>query len=127
MNTLHKARDARELPYLDDKILTAWNGLIVDAPARAGRILEKPDYVKAASRAADFLLTHLRKKDGTLYRTWRDGKAGIGAYFEDYASLIQGLASLYRATGDNRYPNTAKELAIRSNTSPTARSHSGCA
>ncbi len=114
MSTLRKVRDGRELPRLDDKIISAWNGLMIDALARAGQILERPEYVKAASRAADFILTNLRRKDGTLVRTWRNGKAETAAYFEDYAFLVQGLASTYRATEEDRYLSAARELAAQS-------------
>ena len=111
MTALRKARDQRKLPYLDNKIIPAWNGLMIDAFARAGEILERPDYVRAASRASDFILANLRKKDGTLYRTWREGKAEIIAYFEDYAFMIQGLVSTYRVTKEETYLTAAKELA----------------
>jgi uncharacterized protein YyaL (SSP411 family) len=113
MAALRKARDKRLLPHLDNKIITAWNGLMIDAFARAGQRMGKPEYTEAARRAADFILANLRKKDGALYRTWRDGKAGIAAYFEDYAFMIQGLASTYRATKEDRYLQAAKELAAK--------------
>jgi len=113
MAALREARDKRNKPRLDNKIITAWNGLMIDAFARAGLSLKKPEYTEAARRAADFILANLRKKDGTLYRTWRDGKAEIAAYFEDYAFLIQGLASTYRATKEDKYLQAAKELAVK--------------
>ncbi|MGJ0483754.1 MAG: DUF255 domain-containing protein [Methylomicrobium sp.] len=113
MTALHKARDQRKLPHLDNKIITAWNGLMIDAFARAGQRLEKAEYTEAARCAADFLLANLRKKDGTLYRTWREGKAEIVAYFEDYAFMIQGLVSTYRATRENNYLRAAQELVAQ--------------
>ena len=73
----------------------------------------KPEYTEAARRAADFILANLRKKDGALYRTWRDGKAEIAAYFEDYAFMIQGLVSTYRAAKEDKYLQAAKELAAK--------------
>lgn len=110
MIALRKVRDKRKLPHLDNKIISAWNGLMIDAFARAGEILEKPEYIKAASRASDFILANLKKKDGTLYRAWHEGKAEITAYFEDYAFMIQGLISTSRATKDKKYLMAAKEL-----------------
>ncbi len=111
MAALRKMRDNRKLPHLDNKIIPAWNGLMIDAFARAGETLEKPEYVKAATRASDFVLANLRKKDGTLYRTWREGKAEIAGYFEDYAFMMQGLVSTYRVTKEEKYLHAAKDLA----------------
>jgi uncharacterized protein YyaL (SSP411 family) len=113
MTALRKSRDKRKLPYLDNKIITSRNGLMIDAFARAGQRMGKPEYTEAARLAADFILTNLRKKDGALYRTWRDDKAEIAAYFEDYAFMIQGLVSTYRATKEDRYLQAAKELSAR--------------
>ncbi len=110
MDVLRKVRDERKMPRRDDKIVTAWNGLMIDAYARAGEVLRKPEYARAAVRAADFMLANVRKPDGTLSRTWRQGKAEIGGYFEDYAFLIQGLATTYRVTKDEKYLRAAKEL-----------------
>ncbi|MGZ8237115.1 MAG: hypothetical protein ACXW1Z_17210 [Methylobacter sp.] len=61
MTTLRKSRDKRKLPYLDNKIIMSWNGLMIDAFARAGQRMGKPEYTEAARRAADFILTNLRK------------------------------------------------------------------
>ncbi|HSD84608.1 MAG TPA: protein-disulfide reductase DsbD domain-containing protein, partial [Anaerolineae bacterium] len=113
MTALQESRDKRKLPHLDNKIITSWNGLLIDAFARAGQHLDKPEYTDAARCAADFILANLRKQDGALYRTWRDGKAEISAYFEDYAFMIQGLVSTYRATKDDRYLQAARELAAK--------------
>src|SRR5664280_87100 len=110
MAALRKTRDKRKLPHLDNKIITSWNGLMIDAFARAGLRMGKPEYTEAARRAANFILANLRKQDGGLYRTWRDGKADISAFFEDYAFMIQGLVSTYRATQENKYLQAAKEL-----------------
>lgn len=110
MASLRQARDKRKLPHLDNKIITAWNGLMIDAFARAGSTLERPDYVQAARRAADFILGNLRKKDGALYRTWREDKVEVTGYFEDYAFMIQGLVSTYRVTKEEKYLTAAKEL-----------------
>jgi len=113
MTALRESRDKRKLPHLDNKIITSWNGLMIDAFARAGQRMGKPEYTDAARRAADFILAHLRKQDGALYRTWREGKAEIAAYFEDYAFMIQGLVSIYRAAKEDSYLQAAKELAAK--------------
>lgn len=115
MAALRAARDKRKLPHLDNKIITAWNGLMIDAFARGGQCLGKAEYTEAACRAADFLLANLRKSDGTLYRTWRDGKAEITAYFEDYAFMIQGLVSVYRTSRVNNYLHAVEELMAQAN------------
>jgi hypothetical protein len=113
MTALRESRDKRKLPHLDNKIITSWNGLMIDAFARAGQLMGKPEYTDAARHAADSILANLRKQDGSLYRTWRDDKADIAAYFEDYAFMIQGLVSTYRAAKDDRYLQAAKELAAK--------------
>ncbi|MFA5924529.1 MAG: DUF255 domain-containing protein [Methylococcaceae bacterium] len=113
MTALRKLRDKRKLPHLDNKIITSWNGLMIDAFARAGQRMGKPEYTDAARRAADSILSSLRKQDGALYRTWRDGKAEISAYFEDYAFMIQGLVSTYRATQEDKYLQAANELRAK--------------
>ncbi|MDD1632784.1 MAG: thioredoxin domain-containing protein, partial [Methylococcaceae bacterium] len=113
MTALRKARDKRNLPHLDNNIITSWNGLMIDAFARAGQRMEKLEYTEAARSAADFILANLRKQDGALYRTWRDGKAEIAAYFEDYAFMIQGLVSTYRATQEDKYLQAANELRAK--------------
>jgi len=113
MTMLRKAREKRKLPRLDNKIITSWNGLMIDAFARAGLHMGMPEYSEAARRAADFILKNLRKNDGALYRTWRNGKAEIAGYFEDYAFIIQGLVSTYRATQEDKYLRAAKELTAQ--------------
>ncbi|MGZ5029917.1 MAG: DUF255 domain-containing protein [Methylobacter sp.] len=110
MTALRESRDKRKLPYLDNKIITSWNGLMIDAFARAGQCLGKPEYIDAARRAVDAVLAHLRTLDGALFRTWREGRAEIAAYFEDYAFMIQGLVSTYRASKEDRYLQTVKSL-----------------
>ncbi len=125
MSALRKARGKRLLPHLDNKIITAWNGLMIDAFARAGQCMGRAEYIQAARRAADFLLANLRKQDGTLYRTWRDGKAEIAAYFEDYAFMIQGLVSTYRATKADTYLQAAEELVAQAKKLFWDREHGG--
>jgi uncharacterized protein YyaL (SSP411 family) len=106
---LLNARAKRERPQRDDKVITAWNGLMIGALARADQVLQEPRYRAAAVRAADFLLTHLRR-DGDLLRRWRAGEAAIPAVLSDYAFLVHGLLDLYEATLDLRWLTTARDL-----------------
>ncbi len=103
-------RARRVRPHLDDKVLAGWNGLMVSALARAARALEEPRYAEAAGRAADFVLTRMRR-DGRLLRRFRDGEAGIPAYLEDHAFLALGLLDLYGATYDPARLAQAREVA----------------
>ena len=91
---LYEARRRRVPPGLDDKVLTAWNGMMVGALAEGYRVLGDPRYLAGASRAADFLLATLTRPDGGLYRTYRGGKAHLPGYLEDYAFLAEGLLDL---------------------------------
>ena len=102
--TLLALRSRRPRPQLDDKVLTAWNGLMIAAYARAGRLLGRDDYVADAQRAAAFLHASLwRAADATLLRRFRQGDAGVEGYAEDYAYLIFGLLELFQADGDPQW------------------------
>ena len=107
---LFQNRDKRIHPQLDDKILTDWNGLMISAFARAGQAFGKKEYIKRASKAADFCLKELRQADGRLIKRWRLGKAGLPAHLEDYAFLAQGLLDLYESANDSKYLVHAKQL-----------------
>jgi uncharacterized protein len=100
---LMRARSTRPRPHLDDKILTAWNGLMIAAFARAARVLiDRPvasEYLDCARRAASFIRAKLCTDTGLL-RRYRDGEAAIAAYAEDYAYLIWGLLELFQSSGD---------------------------
>jgi uncharacterized protein YyaL (SSP411 family) len=106
---LFEAREKRVKPYRDEKILTAWNGLMLRSFAEAARALDRSDYLEVAVRNADFLLTHLRR-DGRLLRTRKDGQSKLNAYLEDYAYVIDGLLALYEATFDLRWFEEARAL-----------------
>jgi uncharacterized protein YyaL (SSP411 family) len=109
---LFEARGRRIRPGRDEKVLTAWNGLMIDAFARAAAALDRPDYAAAASRAADFILRTMRTPKGLLYRTYgAGGGAKLNAYLEDYSYLLEGLVSLYEATFGERWISAAAELA----------------
>jgi len=107
--TLREVRSRRVPPARDEKILTAWNGLMIRALAIAGRELPEPRYVAAAARAAEFLLHHLRR-EGRLLVTWRDGEAKLPGYLDDYAFLAVGLLELHAATGEGRWLDEARAL-----------------
>ncbi len=107
---LFAVREKRIHPHKDDKILTAWNGLMIAALARAVQGLNEPKYVEAAVRAGDFILNTLRRKDGTLLRRHRAGEAAIPAYLDDYAYFVWGLIDLYETTFEVKYLITALEL-----------------
>ncbi|MFQ5960868.1 MAG: aldo/keto reductase [Candidatus Methylomirabilales bacterium] len=108
---VYEARQRRIPPGLDDKILTAWNGLMISAMAEGYRVLGDQRYLDAASRAADFLLGTLVRADGRLLRTYRAGKAHLDAYLEDYAYLAEALIDLYEAGGPSRYLTESQHLA----------------
>ncbi|MCP4092119.1 MAG: thioredoxin domain-containing protein [Planctomycetes bacterium] len=110
---LYTARLERIPPATDDKILTAWNGLAIDALAQAGRTLGEERYTAAAAEAANFLLTNLRAEDGRLLRAYREGKAQHSAVLEDYAYLCRALLSLFQSTGETRWLEQAQEIATR--------------
>ncbi|HSB73679.1 MAG TPA: aldo/keto reductase [Candidatus Methylomirabilis sp.] len=110
---LYEARRRRVPPGLDDKVLTAWNGMMLGAMAEGYRVLGEPRYLAGACRAADFVLTALSRPDGGLYRTYRQGRAHLPAYLEDYAFLAEGLLDLYEAGGGLRFLREAARLAER--------------
>jgi uncharacterized protein YyaL (SSP411 family) len=107
---MYEARKSRPAPLRDEKILAAWNGLMISAFARAGLALHDEGYVQAAAAAADFLLTRMRRDDSRLWRSFKDDKAENPAFVEDYAFLIAGLIDLYEAAGDVRWLTAAVEL-----------------
>jgi uncharacterized protein YyaL (SSP411 family) len=107
---LLQARNRRIRPGTDDKILTAWNALALQAFAEAGRALHRADYLNAAVHNAHFLLGNLQS-GGRLLRSWRDGQARQNAYLEDYASLILALLALYQSDPRPEWYSTALELA----------------
>jgi uncharacterized protein YyaL (SSP411 family) len=109
---LFEVRSGRVRPGLDDKALTSWNGLMIDAFARAAQVLDDPEYAAAAARAADFILTRMRGPDSRLLHTWSAGsEAKLNGYLEDYAYLLEGLVSLYQATFAPRWIEAAVDVA----------------
>jgi uncharacterized protein YyaL (SSP411 family) len=106
---LFEQREKRIKPDRDEKIITAWNGLMLASFAEAGVILGRADYTDAARKNADFVLSQLRR-DGFLLRTWKDGVAKYNAYLEDYAFFVEGLVTLYETTGEFRWLKEAIAL-----------------
>ena len=113
------ARSERVRPGKDDKVLTAWNGMMISALARGYQVLDEPLYLQAAERAADFVLTQM-VREGTLLHTYRDvggqsGRSGseLPGYLDDYAEMAAGLVDLYEASFDPRWLENADRLAER--------------
>jgi len=107
---LFEAREKRIKPFRDEKVLTAWNGLMLAAFAEASAILNDNTYLETAKRNADYLLSNLKQDDRVL-RTWKDGKAKLNGYIEDFSNLADGLIELYQVSGEERYLHEAKALA----------------
>jgi uncharacterized protein YyaL (SSP411 family) len=107
---LFEHREKRIHPGKDDKILTAWNGLMIAALSKAARALDKPEYAAAAANAADFILRELRREDRRLLARYRDGEAAFLAYVDDYAFLVWGLIELYQTTFELRFLREAVQL-----------------
>jgi len=103
-------REQRVHPFKDDKILTAWNGLMIAALSLGARVLEEPEYAEAAEKAVEFIRQKLRREDGRLLARYRDGEAAFPAYVDDYAFLVWGLIELYQATFKPGYLSLALEL-----------------
>ena len=107
---LFEAREKRIKPGRDEKVLTAWNGLMMAAFADAAAVLDDDKYLDVATSNAEFILTQLQR-DGRLLRTWKDGTAKLNGYLEDYANAADGLLEVYRASGEIKYLTEAKRLA----------------
>ncbi len=107
---LFETREGRIKPARDEKILTAWNGLMLASFAEAAAILEREDYADVARKNARFVLQNLFR-DGLLLRTYKDGQAKLNGYLEDYAFFIDGLLSLFETTGEFEWFDAAVTLA----------------
>jgi uncharacterized protein YyaL (SSP411 family) len=106
---LFELRKTRVRPARDEKIVTAWNGLMLASVAEAAAVLDREDYLRAAQRNAEMLLTNVVQA-GRVLRTYRDGRAKLNGYLEDYAALAHGLLQLYQADFDPRWYRAAREL-----------------
>lgn len=112
-NQLLHVRSKRPSPLLDDKVLTEWNSLMIQGLATSGQLPGREHDLQLASKAADFLLTHLRDSEGHLLRSWRNETPGPRGYLDDYACLASALRTLHVATKDARWLTAANELTTR--------------
>jgi uncharacterized protein len=111
LTRLREARARRPRPPRDDKIIAAWNGLMISALAKGGQVLGEPGWSRQAAGAADFLRRELYDEStGILHRSFRDGRGDIPGFAEDYAYVIQGLLDLYEADFDIRWLQWAERL-----------------
>jgi uncharacterized protein len=108
--TLFEVRKTRIHPLKDDKILTAWNGLMIAALAKGAQALEEPAYAQAAARSARFILERMKTPAGRLYRRFREGHLANPGYLEDYAFFVWGLLELYEATWELDFLEAAVRL-----------------
>ncbi len=107
---LFAMREKRIKPFRDEKVLTAWNGLMSAAFAEASAILDNREYLGIARKNADFIIENLQKDD-YLLRTWKDNEAKLNAYLEDYANFADALIELFQVSGEVKYLKEAKRLA----------------
>ncbi|TCD10624.1 thioredoxin domain-containing protein [Pedobacter frigidisoli] len=107
---LLEARSKRIRPGLDDKCLTAWNGMMIKALADAAQVLNHDHYYQKASAAAKFMLNNLKSPNGGLYRNFKNGKASITGFLDDYAFFIEALIALYEYDFDEKWLEEAKSL-----------------
>jgi uncharacterized protein YyaL (SSP411 family) len=104
-------RNKRPRPHLDDKIIAAWNGLMISAYARAAQVLDEPRYLESATRAVKFLRANLYdEKSKLLFRNYRESRSDIEGFADDYAFVIQGLLDLYEASFDVEWLKFAIQL-----------------
>lgn len=119
---LFAARARRPRPFRDEKIIAAWNGMVLRAFAVAAVALDGqpsdplasepgPSYLALAQGCANFVLSHLRRSDGRLLRSWKDGRLGPLGFLEDYAQMADGLLALYAADGESRWLRESVALA----------------
>jgi uncharacterized protein len=108
---LFAARSRRPRPPVDDKIVTAWNGMMISALARASQALNEPRYLESAQATAKFVETHLYDlKTGKLWRSYRAGGPSVDGFLDDYTDLISGLLDLYQAGFDVHWLQWAVSL-----------------
>ncbi|MGA1796631.1 MAG: thioredoxin domain-containing protein, partial [bacterium] len=107
---LFHARQTRVRPARDDTVLTDWNGLMIAALAKGGRVFDEPAYTDAARSAADFILGRMRTPEGRLLHRYRDDSARITGYLDDYAFLIWGMLELFETTFTGSYLQSALHL-----------------
>jgi uncharacterized protein YyaL (SSP411 family) len=107
---LFEKRKIRIHPAKDMKILADWNGLIIAALAKAAYVFNEPRYMEAALTAAEFILTNMRNKSGTLFHRYTEGEKAVEGFLDDYAFLVWGLIEIYEASFEKKYLQAAFEL-----------------
>ncbi len=107
------AREQREPVLVDQKVSADWNGLMIAALARAGRVLNRSEFVSAATRAAEFIMAGMRRADGVLMHSFKDGRTSAPGFLEDYAFVAHGLLELFQSTQDVRHLRWSLELVER--------------
>lgn len=113
---LFTAREKRSRPHRDEKIVTAWNGLMISAFVKGGVCLQDRRYIEIAERALLFIKKHLYDpKHGVLFRSWYGGSTIVTGFAEDYACLIQGVFDFYEATLEKKWLEWAAELQRKMN------------
>ena len=113
---LMQARDQRIRPGLDDKVLTSWNGLMITGLTDAYQAFGNPEYLRYAVESGSFIKTKMMQSDGQLMRNYKEGKASINAFLDDYATMIHAFKSLYQVTFDIQWLHAAKTLVQYANT-----------
>ena len=109
-NSLFQVREKRIHPAKDDKVLVDWNGLMIVALAKANQVLCNKNYLKAATKAADFILKELKTPEGKLYHRYVKGEKAVNGFLDDYAYLVYGLIELYESSFDEKYFQASVEL-----------------
>ena len=107
---LYSERNNKNKPNLDDKVLTSWNALMLQGFIDAYKAFDDEDYKKQAINIGEFLVKNQLRKDGGLYRSYKNGKSTINGYAEDYATVIEAFVSLYEITFDEKWLLQSKEL-----------------
>ncbi len=107
---LLKEREKRTKPGLDDKILTSWNALMISGYADAYKVFGKPEYLKAAEKAAEFISDKMMTDKNTLMRSYKKGNAKIEAFSDDYALMTEAFIKLFQVSGDEYYLLKARNL-----------------
>ncbi len=121
---LFAERAKRPRPHLDDKIIVAWNGLMISALSRAAQVFDEPRYLAAAQASAKFIRARLWH-DGALIRSFRHGPSNVAAFADDYAALIAGLLDLYEADFDTAWLQWAVELQTKMDALFLDKEHGG--
>ena len=107
---LYAAREKRSKPRLDDKCVTSWNAIMLKGFAEAYKALGIEKYLRIALKNADFIIENIWNPEGNLNHSYKNGKASINGFLEDYAHVIQAFISLYEVTFDEKWLQNAKQL-----------------